>query len=95
MFAFIRCLIVCYGCVRAGYIAGGLTGLFLGASVVSVLEVLELIVRLASHLCSRKQVKVCSEVNIGLSKVNRVNQKQVKGGRVGVRHEPSGNLFLV
>ena len=59
-------------------VLGGLTGLFLGASVVSVIEVLELIIlQLKSLCCDRDENKV-NNSRADVCKKNRSCEKTVK-----------------
>ena len=65
-------------------VTGGLTGLFLGASVISVLEVLEVIIRIAAKICCKKRE----------NKQNKVTSLEVKP-REEWGHREKSNLFLV
>ena len=65
-------------------VTGGLTGLFLGASVISVLEVLEVIIRIAAKICCKKRD----------NKQNKVTNLEVKP-REGWAYREKSNLFLV
>ena len=70
--------------MRTVYVTGGLTGLFLGASVISVLEILELVLRIFGNVCCKKQE----------NSKNKVTSLEVKPRGKRAPREKS-NLFLV